>query len=95
MLKLVQLKLRPGAGPEFERLVGELIAEVRAKEPGCVYYSLSKVAGSDTDYWMIEHFASREAFDIHSKAEHFLSVMPKTLPLLDGAPIMIDFDRTL
>ena len=50
------IKVKPGAGPQFETVAKELVAKVRANEPGCKLYALHRAEAPDT-YVFLERYA--------------------------------------
>jgi quinol monooxygenase YgiN len=95
MLILVKVRVKDGSQAAFEQLVAGLSEVVKATEPGTLVYTLGKIEGAKTDYWMIEHYASQAAHDAHVNSAHFKAAMPKIGPLLDGAPEMVKFERVV
>ena len=83
----VQFKVKAGKGPEFEKAVGEAAEQVKAEDKGCEVYDLFKRVDSDTEYALIEAWASQEDIDAHGKSAGMAKMM-KIGPLMDGPPKM-------
>lgn len=86
---VVHLSVADGKQSEFEAVARELMAQVKANEPGCLVYSLFKKAGSETEYYFQEQYASQEALDAHGKTPYFQAAFPKLGACLAGKPEMI------
>lgn len=87
-----KLPVRDGKQADFENLFKDLMAKVKANEPDCTMYQLFKAKGSDTDYIMMETYATKEALDAHGKTEHFLAAQAGLGACLAGAPVIEVFD---
>lgn len=81
---IAQLKVARGKEAEFERVMLGLAAEVRAKEPGNMLYTLCKDA--EGNYLVMELYASAEALAAHGQSDHFKAAGPKFAGLMAGAP---------
>jgi len=95
MLVLVKIKVKDGAQAQFEEIVGGLSAQVKAHEPGLLTYTLGKVEGAATDYWMIEHYADAAAHEHHLNTDYFKAAIAKVGPLMDGAPEHVEFSKAI
>lgn len=80
------LTIQDGKQAEFEAAMGALIAQVRAQEPGCTLYALTRKKGSTTTYVMMERYASQADLDAHGKTAYFQAAMPKLGACLAGPP---------
>jgi quinol monooxygenase YgiN len=86
----VQFKIKEGKGPDFEKAVGEAADMVRADDKGCEAYDLFKRVDSDTEYALIESWASQEDIDAHGKSPGMAKMM-KVGALMDGPPKMFRY----
>lgn len=86
------LEIQDGKQAEFETVAKDLMARVKANEPGCTLYQLFKAKGSETSYIFMEQYASKEALESHGKTPYFLAAGPKLGPCLAGAPKIEMFD---
>lgn len=86
------LEIQDGKQAEFEGIAKDLMAKVKANEPGCTTYQLYKAKGSETTYIFMEQYASAEALAEHGKTEYFTAAGPKLGPCLAGAPKIEMFD---
>jgi quinol monooxygenase YgiN len=89
---VVTLKVKDGTQAAFEAAMEELIPQVRANEPGCLLYSMTRKKGSATEYVMMEQYRSQADIDHHNGTAYFQAALPKLMPCLDGAPqtLMLD-----
>jgi quinol monooxygenase YgiN len=70
MLAVVaQIKVKPGAEAEFEKVAAELVAASRQEE-GCLEYTLWRTAETGL-YAFTEKYRDADAVDAHRKSEHF------------------------
>ncbi len=79
-------KMKPAAGKEkeFEAVLADLAKEVRAKEPGCKLYTLTKDA--EGNYLMLELYDDEAALAAHGKSDHFKAAGPRFAGVLGGRP---------
>ena len=80
------LEIQDGKQAEFEAVAKDLMAQVKANEPGCLTYQLYKKKGSETTYVFMEQYASAEALASHGQTDYFKAAGPKLGPCLAGAP---------
>ena len=81
---IAKLNVTEGKEAEFEPVMLELAAQVRANEPGNELYTLVK--DEDGSYYVMELYADQEAMDAHGQSEHFTAAGPKFGGLMGGAP---------
>ena len=83
---VVTLEVQDGKQAEFEGVFKDLMAKVKANEPGCLWYQLFKSKTSETTYTMLEQYSSAEALAAHGKTDYFLAAQPALGGCLGGAP---------
>ena len=83
---VVTLEVQDGKQAEFEGVFKDLMAKVKANEPGCLWYQLFKSKTSATTYTVMEQYASAEALASHGKTDYFLAAQPALGACLGGAP---------
>lgn len=83
---VVTLEIQDGKQDEFETVFKDLMAKVKAGEPGCIWYQLFKSKTSATTYTVMEQYASQEALDAHGRTDYFLAAQPALGACLAGAP---------
>jgi quinol monooxygenase YgiN len=89
---VVTLTVKEGSQAAFEAAMGELIPQVRAHEPGCLLYSLTRKKGSTTEYVMMEQYKSQADIDHHGATPYFKDALPKLGACLAGAPQTMALD---
>lgn len=80
------LKVQDGKGDEFEAVFKDLMAQVKANEPGCLAYQLTKSRSEPGTYKVLELYANEEALKAHGQTEYFKAAGPKMGPCLAGRP---------
>lgn len=89
MLGLVAtIKVKPGTGPEFEAVAKELVAQVRANEPGCKLYVLHRAEAEDT-YVFLERYVDAAAVEAHRKTDYFKALGRKMGEFMAGPPELL------
>ncbi|MEL7128313.1 MAG: putative quinol monooxygenase [Pseudomonadota bacterium] len=73
---VVKLEVQDGKQADFEAVFKDLMAKVKANEPGCLTYQLYKDKGKTTTYTVLEQYASQDALDAHGKTEYFRAAQP-------------------
>jgi quinol monooxygenase YgiN len=89
---VAKLKIAPDKTAEFEQVAKDLMAKVKANEPGCLTYQLYKSKKEADTYIFMEQYANQAALDAHGKTEYFRAAGPKLGPCLAGAPEIQYFD---
>jgi quinol monooxygenase YgiN len=87
MIQSIIATIRAKAGHEadFKAAALQLIAAVRANEPGCLLYTLNQGDAPDTFVFM-ERYADEEALAAHRGTAHFKTLGRAMGALMDGAP---------
>jgi quinol monooxygenase YgiN len=80
------LKVQDGKGAEFEAVFKELGEKVRANEPGCLAYQLTKSRADANTYKVLELYADQDALTHHGGTDYFRAAGPKLGPCLAGRP---------
>jgi quinol monooxygenase YgiN len=83
---VAKLKIQDGKQSEFEKVAKDLMAKVKANEPGCLTYQLYKTKGSADEYIFMEQYASADALAAHGQTEYFKAAGPKLGAVLAGRP---------
>lgn len=86
------LKIQDGKQDEFEAVAKDLMAKVKANEPGCMTYQLYKEKGSDDTYIFMEQYASADDLKAHGQTEYFKAAGAPLGACLAGAPDVKYFD---
>ena len=83
---LATITVKEGANEEFERVFTDLTAQVRANEPGNIFYVLHRSQSDPRVYKVMEQYESGEALDAHGKSDHFREANKRLAGLVAGAP---------
>jgi quinol monooxygenase YgiN len=83
---IATLTVAPDKNAEFEAVFAELAAAVRAKEPGNVFYSLTRSQSNPQIYKVLELYVDQAALDAHGQTDYFLAAGSKLGPCLSAAP---------
>lgn len=81
---IAKLNVVAGKEQEFEKVMLDLAAEVRANEPGNALYTLCKDAAGG--YLMLELYKDADALAAHGQSTHFKAAGPKFAGLMGGRP---------
>ena len=80
------LKVVEGKNEAFEAVFTELSAAVRANEPGCLLYQLTRSRSEPQTYVVMEMYKDQAAVDAHRTTPHFTASGPKMAGLTAGRP---------
>lgn len=86
---LARLQVAAGKEAEFEKVMLELAAQVRANEPGNHLYTLVKDADG---YAVMELYDDDEALKAHGASDHFKAAGAKFAGLMAGRPELKRFE---
>ena len=86
---LARLNVAPGKEKEFESVMLELAAAVRANEPGNQLYTLVK---DDEGYAVMELYDDDAALAAHGQSDHFRAAGAKFRGLMAGPPNLQRFE---
>lgn len=84
---IATIKAKSGQEAQFLAVAQELIAAVRAHEPGCLLYTLSQGEDKSTFVFM-ERYADDAALAAHRGTEHFKRLGRAMGAYMDGAPVI-------
>ncbi len=80
------LKVQDGKGAEFEAVFTELMAKVKANEPGCLIYQLTRSRTEATTYKVLELYVDEAALKAHGQSDYFKAAGARMGPCLAGRP---------
>jgi quinol monooxygenase YgiN len=80
------MKIKPGTNEAFEAAAKELMAVVRAVEPGNKVYQFCKSRTDPTTYVVLELYADQAALEVHGKSDQFRAAGAKMGPSMAGRP---------
>ena len=89
--QIIRLRIKEGAKEEFEALVGQLMQDVTANEPGSIY-DVRRVHGQPNTYFYFISFPDQAAYDRYMEADYHTQMSPRAVALLDGDPVFEDLD---
>ena len=89
---LATIKIQAGKNAEFEAVAKELMAAVRANEPGNKVYQFCRSRDDESMYVVMEVYADQAALDTHGKTDHFRTIGAKMGPFMAGRPELKFFE---
>jgi quinol monooxygenase YgiN len=84
---VVRFTVRPGAEAQFDQLVADTAAGIRASEPGTLVYACHHVEGQPQQRIFYELYRDRAAFDAHEQSAHTRRFLAEREPLLDSKAV--------
>lgn len=82
------LKAKPGEEEALKTVALQLVAAVRANEPGCLLYTLSQGEDKQTFVFM-ERYADDAALAFHRTTEHYKTLGRAMGAHMDGPPTVL------
>jgi quinol monooxygenase YgiN len=86
---IVRAVARAGADEELASLLDDLALSVRADEPGCLSYVVTRMMGSTEHFAVHARFSSWGAFNAHAETPHLTRVLPRLTALL-ATPVSME-----
>ena len=83
---LATITVQEGKNAEFERVFLALTDQVRANEPGNIFYVLNRSKADPQIYKVMEQYENHEALAAHGKAEYFQEANKVLATLVSAAP---------
>lgn len=80
------LRVNEGDAERFEDAMRDLMALVRAEEPGCLVYQLTKSRTEANTYKMLELYQDQASLDAHAKTDTARAAFAKMGGCLAGKP---------
>jgi quinol monooxygenase YgiN len=80
------LKVQEAKAAEFEAIFKDLTAQVKANEPGCIVYQLTKSRTEAGAYKVLELYADADALKHHGGTDYFKAAGAKMGPCMAGRP---------
>lgn len=85
---LAQYQAKAGMGDEVERLLTEMAALVKAHEPGCTMYQISRGREDKDAFLLYEKYVDETAVAAHRETPHFQQyVLDQIIPLLESREV--------
>ena len=83
---LATITVLEGKNADFEAAFLALTEQVRANEPGNIFYVLHRSPSDPQVYKVMEQYDSLEALDAHGKTEYFLAANKQLAGMVAAAP---------
>jgi quinol monooxygenase YgiN len=83
---IATLRVQDGKATEFEAAFRDLAAQVKANEPGCLSYQLTKSRTEPNTYKVLELYKDQEAVTHHGNTAYFEAAGPKLGVTLAAIP---------
>jgi len=83
---LATITVLEGKNAAFEKAFLDLTEQVRANEPGNVFYALHRSGSDPQVYVVMEQYTDAEALDLHGKTDYFKEANKQLAGLVAGAP---------
>jgi len=83
---IATIKVREGKDAEFAAAAHEMMAAVRAHEPGNRLYTFFKSRKEERTYVVLEIYDNDDAAKFHTKSDHFRNIAPKLGAAMIGMP---------
>ena len=80
------LKVQPDKAADFEKVFLDLQQKVKANEPGCLAYQLTKSRTEPGIYKVLELYASEDALKHHGGTDYFKAGGAAMGPFMAGRP---------
>ena len=80
------LKVQPDKAGDFETVFLDLQNQVKANEPGCLVYQLTKSKTEAGTYKVLELYASEDALKAHGSSDYFKAAGAAMGPFMAGRP---------
>ena len=71
---------------DFEKVFLDLAAKVKANEPGCLVYQLTRSKTEAGVYKVLELYASEDALKAHGSSDYFKAAGAAMGPFMAGRP---------
>ena len=83
---LATITVQEGKNAEFEEVFLGLTEQVRANEPGNLFYVLHRSPSDPQVYKVMEQYNGPEALEAHGKTDYFQEASKRLAELVAGAP---------
>jgi len=80
------LKVQPDKTADFEKVFLDLQNRVKANEPGCLVYQLTRSRTEAGTYKVLELYASQDALKHHGETDYFKAAGAAMGPLMADRP---------
>lgn len=80
------LRVNEGKAEQFEEVFKEVMGVVKAEEPGCLVYQLTKSRTEANTYKVLELYEDQAALDVHAKGDGVRAAFAKMAGCVAGRP---------
>ena len=87
---IARFKVKEGKEAEAEKKLGEMVAAVKANEPGALVYILHKNQEDPSEFIFFEVYKDDEAFASHAKTDHMAKMRENFAALADPSTMKIE-----
>jgi quinol monooxygenase YgiN len=91
VIVLATAKARPGKEAELERALRD-VAEPTRRQPGCVQFTLLRLAGDRSTLVGYERWASEDAHQQHLKGAHVQQLMTRMADILAAPSSIVSYE---
>lgn len=85
---IATLKIQEGKNAAFEEAFLALAEQVRANEPGNIFYILHRSKSDPQEYKVLEQYNSEADLEVHRQSAHFSAANKVLIPLVAAAPVI-------
>ncbi len=83
---IATLRIQDGKAQAFEDAFRDLTAQVKANEPGCLSYQLTRSRTDPNTYKVLELYKDQAAVSLHGETPYFREAGPKLGATLAAIP---------
>ena len=89
---VAKLIVKDGKQEDFAELAKDLMAKVKANEPGCLTYQLYKSRKEANAYIFMEQYASQADLEVHGQSDYFKVAIASLSACLAATPDVQYYD---
>lgn len=86
------LRPREDSREPFERLLKQLVRNVREHEPDTTLFELVRSQNAPRTYLVLEQYRDEDALAFHSRSDYLKATVPEMLTYLEEEPKLDSFD---
>lgn len=90
ILVVATVRVRPGHEGDYEAAVARIMPEVRAANPGIVFYHAGRCRETPGTYRVVEAYADQAAMDAHIGSERLQASLMGLMPLIEDVAITLN-----
>jgi quinol monooxygenase YgiN len=89
ILVIATVRLHPGRGSEYEAAVAKIMPDVRAANPGILFYQAGRCREQADTYRVVEAYADQAAMDRHVGSAELQASLAELMPLIADIDIKL------